>query len=160
MECAKPVSTRGPPDQTVRVEPVSQKVVDWFSKRCIIPRVEGGANAQTSASRKTSHPIQVDSARQCQLGRRSRPPQSLPPSWHSHLWATEFSDSVYCRRKRRTVFTGPTRPAPTKNLLRGLRRQLPAARLASTILDHALRLGRQLSPSEHPLVELSKRLRK
>src|SRR6266545_1975093 len=27
--------------------------------------------------------FKIESARQCQLGRRSRPPQSLPSSWHS-----------------------------------------------------------------------------
>jgi hypothetical protein len=29
--------------------------------------------------------FKIDSARQCQLGRRSRPPQSLPSSWHSYF---------------------------------------------------------------------------
>jgi hypothetical protein len=30
--------------------------------------------------------FKIDSARQCQLGRRSRPPQSLPSSWHSSFY--------------------------------------------------------------------------
>jgi len=34
---------------------------------------------------KTAIQFKIDSARQCQLGRRSRPPQSLPSSWHSHF---------------------------------------------------------------------------
>jgi len=34
---------------------------------------------------KTTIQFKIDSARQCQLGRRSRPPQSLPSSWHSHF---------------------------------------------------------------------------
>jgi hypothetical protein len=36
---------------------------------------------------KTAIQFKIDSARQCQLGRRSRPPQSLPSSWHSHFKA-------------------------------------------------------------------------
>jgi hypothetical protein len=34
--------------------------------------------------------FKIDSARQCQLGRRSRPPQSLPSSWHSHFYGAYF----------------------------------------------------------------------
>src|ERR1041385_1492330 len=34
--------------------------------------------------------FKIDSARQCQLGRRSRPPQSLPSSWHSHFYGSLY----------------------------------------------------------------------
>jgi hypothetical protein len=34
---------------------LSQKSVDSFDKGCIMARVEDGADAQTSAGRKTSH---------------------------------------------------------------------------------------------------------
>ncbi len=34
---------------------LSQKSVDSFDKGCIMTRVEGGADAQTSVGRKTSH---------------------------------------------------------------------------------------------------------
>lgn len=34
---------------------LSQKIVDSFVNRCIMSRVEDGADTQTSAGRKTSH---------------------------------------------------------------------------------------------------------
>ena len=34
--------------------------------------------------------LKIDGTRQCQLGRRFRPPETQPLSWHSFLWQCEF----------------------------------------------------------------------
>ncbi len=63
----------------------SQKVVDWLGKRCIIHALRVGQAPKREPVVRRSIRFKLDSARQCQLGRRSRPPQSLPPSWHSNF---------------------------------------------------------------------------
>src|SRR5258705_7834356 len=54
------------------------------------PDVEEGVGPQTSAKLKDDIRFKIETARQCQLGRRSRPPQSLPSSWHSLFQAPFF----------------------------------------------------------------------
>jgi hypothetical protein len=44
--------------------------------------------------------FKIESARQCQLGRRSRPPQSLPSSWHS-LFQAPLRFDIYPSWARR-----------------------------------------------------------
>src|ERR1043165_3278518 len=65
---------------------------------------------------KTAIQFKIDSARQCQLGRRSRPPQSLPSSWHSYFRNTDFTDYLE-RLPRINPFLYPRKSAANFSLL-------------------------------------------
>ena len=51
----------------------------WLGMGLISPNV-------SQVERQAIRSQKIESARQCQLGRRFRPPKTLPSSWHSHFY--------------------------------------------------------------------------